>query len=470
MPAAVGNSDSPGGSNGYPAHQVYNMRLIPGLLLALLPFVAFGESTAFVNVSVLPMTGDVVLESRTVIVTDGRIAEIGAVSTTVVPDDAYVVDGTERYLMPGLAEMHGHVTGTSTAELDRLFGLFLANGVTTVRGMLGRPSHLELRRRLEEGDIIGPRLVTSGPSLNGRSVNGPQQAAEMVRSQHAAGYDFLKIHPGLTRAEFAAIADTARTLGMPFAGHVPSDVGIGLALESGIATIDHLDGYMEALIPRDRDPTGGVGGFFGLMLAGIADQSRLADVVEQTVRAGTWIVPTETLFEHTANDVDAEIIAAWPEMKYVSRSTIDSWIEVRNALQSEPGFSRRVADRAIALRRELILALHEAGAGLLLGSDSPQRFNVPGFSLHRELQLLVEAGLTPYEALKTGTVNPARFLAADGERGTVEVGRIADLILLDEHPFQDIRNARRVHGTMVRGRWLSRQTLDAMLKRAEISY
>ena len=445
------------------------MRLTTFLLLVLSPLLAFADSTAFVNVSVLPMTAEVVLENRTVIVTDGRIAEIGPVSTTVVPDDAEVVDGTDRYLMPGLAEMHGHVTGTSRAELDRLFGLYLANGVTTVRGMLGRPAHLELRRRLEENEIIGPRLVTSGPSFNGSSVDSPRQAAEMVRAQHEAGYDFLKIHPGLTRAEFAAIADTARTLGIPFAGHVPADVGIDLALDSGIATIDHLDGYMEALIPRDRDPTGGVGGFFGLMLAGVADESRMPDVVGRTVGAGTWVVPTETLFEHTANDVAPEVIADWPEMKYVKRSTIDGWIEVRNELQTDRGFSRQIADRAITLRRDLILALHEAGAGLLLGSESPQRFNVPGFSLHRELRLLVEAGLTPYEALQTGTTNPARFLNADGERGTVEVGRIADLVLLDENPFEDIGNARRVHGTMVGGLWLSRQALDAMLKRAEIS-
>jgi imidazolonepropionase-like amidohydrolase len=445
------------------------MRLIPGILLTLLPLATLAESTAFINVAVLPMTGEEILANRTVIVTDGRIAAIGDVSTTVVPDDASVVDGTDRYLMPGLAEMHGHVTGTSAAELDRLFGLYLANGVTTVRGMLGRPSHLELRRRLEEGGILGPRLVTSGPSFNGGSVDGPTQAAAMVRDQHAAGYDFLKIHPGLTRAEFTAIAETANALGIPFAGHVPSDVGVAAALEAGIATIDHLDGYMEALIPPDRDPTGGVGGFFGLLLAGIADDSRIGELVERTVNAGTWNVPTESLFEHTTNDVAAADIGAWPEMKYVPRSTVENWIRAKNELLTERGFDRGIADRAIALRRELIRALHAAGAGLLLGSDSPQRFNVPGFSLHRELGYLVAAGLTPYEALRTGTVNPALFLDAYDERGSVEVGKIADLVLLDENPLQDIANARRVHGTMVRGRWVSRQMLDAMLKRAEIS-
>jgi len=439
--------------------------LLLGLSLAC--SAAGADSTAFVNVNVLPMTEETVLRGRTVVVTDGRIAAIGDVETTIVPDDAQVVDGTDRFLMPGLAEMHGHVTGTGSQETERLFGLFLANGVTTVRGMLGRPSHLELRERLASGRTLGPRLVTSGPSLNGDSVDSPDHGERLVRDQHAAGYDFLKIHPGLTRAEFLAIAATARELGMPFAGHVPEDVGVSLALESGIATIDHLDGYMAMLIPADRDPTGGVGGFFGLWLAEIADKSRIPAVVAETLSAGTWNVPTESLFEHSANDVAPAALAERAEMKYVPRATVRQWMRAKQRLLDDRNFDRAVADRAIELRRELIYELHSAGAGLLLGSDSPQRFNVPGFALHRELGYLVASGLTPFEALRTGTVNPAVFFGAGDERGTVEIGKAADLVLLDENPLEDIANSARVHGTMVRGRWLSRQVLDRMLARAE---
>lgn len=436
-------------------------------LLALACSSAHAETIAFVNTNVIPMTRETVLLARTVIVRDGRIARIGDVAGTEVPDGAIVVDGTDRYLMPGLAEMHGHVTDTDDDALERLFSLFLANGVTTVRGMLGRSSHLTLRADIEAGRRIAPRLVTSGPSLNGNSVTSPAQAERLVREQHAEGYDFLKIHPGLTRAEFDRIAATANELEMPFAGHVPADVGLEAALAAGIATVDHLDGYMETLIAPDRDPTGGIGGFFGMMLAGIADESRVDGVVAATRAAGTWNVPTQTLFEQTANATLPARMADRPEMRYANASDVAGWVSTKRDLLNDRDFDRDVANRAIEIRRALILALHESGAGLLLGSDSPQRFNVPGFALHRELGLLVAAGLTPYEALRTGTVNPARYLKADDERGTVQEGRIADLVLLDENPLEDIENSRRVHGTVVRGHWLSRAELDDRLAQAE---
>ncbi len=153
-------------------------------------------TTAFVNINVIPMTSETVLESQTVIVTDGVIRTIGDFDATPVPEYATVVDGTDRYLMPGLAEMHGHVPGASSAGLERVLALYVANGVTLVRGMLGEPPHLGLREDIAAGKTLGPRLITSGPSFNGRSVSGPRAAAAMVREQHEAGYDFLKIHPG----------------------------------------------------------------------------------------------------------------------------------------------------------------------------------------------------------------------------------------------------------------------------------
>ena len=211
--------------------------------------VVLAAPTAFFNVNVIPMTGDEVIAAQTVIVEGGVITMIGDVDTVSLPKGTQVIDGTERYLLPGLAEMHAHVPGTDSEELDRVLTLFAANGVTTIRGMLGQPSHLALRQELLDGDRFGPRLITSGPSLNGNSVAGPADGERQVRAQHLAGYDFLKIHPGLTASEYRAIAATANELGMPFAGHVPVAVGLEKALESGIASIDHLDGYMAALLP-----------------------------------------------------------------------------------------------------------------------------------------------------------------------------------------------------------------------------
>lgn len=429
--------------------------------LLLINLSSLAESTAFVNVNVLPMSTEKVLRGQTVIVTNGRIHSIGPVDDTAVSDDAEVVDGADRFLMPGLTEMHGHVPPASSEDLDRVLSLFVVNGVTTVRGMLGEPGHLTVREEIRDGRVFGPRLITSGPSFNGRSVNGPRNAAEMVRRQAAAGYDFLKIHPGLSREEFDAIALTAGEAGIPFAGHVPEDVGVEAALAAGIATIDHLDGYMQLLVPPDVDQSGG---FFGVLLGAAALEEKIPAAAQATVRAGVWNVPTESLFEHVTSSVPPERMAEWPEMQYMSTATVRQWQQRKAEVIGDPAFDPDAAARAIELRRKLIKALHDAGDGLLLGSDSPQIFNVPGFAIHRELQYLVEAGLTPYEALRTGTVNPARFFGQSRTFGAVEAGLEADLILLEDNPLERIDATRRIHGVMLRGKWLSRQDLDARLK------
>jgi imidazolonepropionase-like amidohydrolase len=430
--------------------------------------VAKGESTAFVNVNVVPMTSEAIARNQTVVVTDGVIVSVSGVDDTPVPEDAVIVDGTDRYLMPGLAEMHGHVPGGSSGNLERVLSLYLANGVTTVRGMLGQPSHLVMRSDIHERRLLGPRLITSGPSFNGRSVSSPEQGTHMAEDQVAAGYDFLKIHPGLTREEFDAIAETANRLDIRFAGHVPEDVGVERALAAGIATIDHLDGYMETLLPVNDDPSGGLAGFFGVFIADQADLSKIPNIARATAEAGVWNVPTESLFEHvTIAEWVPEDMVRWPEMKYMPKQTIAQWQGAKRDVLSDDNYDRDTARRAVDIRRKLIMELKSAGAGLLLGSDSPQIFNVPGFALHRELKYLVDAGLTPFEVLQMGTVNPARFFASEDVFGSVREGLEADLILLDANPLEDINNTRRIHGVMVRGRWLSRTDLDKMLERFE---
>ena len=441
------------------------LRVLLAIGLNALPLILFAETLAFVNVNVVPMTEEVVWRGRTVIVEDDRIALIGPVDDTVLPDDAVVVDGTDRYLIPGLAEMHGRISDTSEPELDRLFALYLANGITTVRGMAGRPAHLELRDRLAAGERLGPRLVTAGPTMDGESINGVDEAVRTVIAQKIAGYDFLAVGSGLTRAEFLALAAEAGNQGIPFSGEVPPEVGLASALDAGIASIEHLDAYLGALAPESSSRSDE--GVLAMARTASAGESAIAELVAATVAAGAWNVPAQALFEHTVNAESPERIADWPEMRYVSPATSEEWIGFKTELLADPGFDRPVADRAIELRRQLVAALQEAGAGLLLGSDSPQRFNVPGFALHRELELLVAAGLSPFQALQTGTVNPARFFADADERGTIAVGQQADLVLLDDNPLADISNTARVHGTLVRGRWLARAELDQWLESAE---
>ncbi len=436
-------------------------RLLLLLIISSAAGMASAASTAFINVNVLPMTSESVVAGQTVIVEGGVIAAIGDVESTPVPEDAEVVDGTDRYLMPGLAEMHAHIPAAASQSLDRIFTLFAANGVTTVRGMLGQPSHLMLRQQLLDGDHFGPRLITSGPSMNGNSVSGAADGARKVRAQHAAGYDFIKIHPGLSADEYAAIAATSAELGMPFAGHVPVAVGVESALAAGMATIDHLDGYFAALMPANTDRSGGYGGFFDVLLAGQVIEDRITEIAALTATAGTWNVPTESLFEHRVSDMSIAELSNRAEMRYMPKATVQQWIRAKQQQLDDRGFDPEIAALAIKIRRKLILELHRAGARLLLGSDAPQVFNVPGFSVHHELGFLVAAGLTPFEALQTGTTAAAEFLGTN--TGVIAVGRDADIILLDANPFADISNSRRVYGVMIRGTWYSSMDLEPRL-------
>jgi len=422
---------------------------------------------AFVGVDVVPMDEARVLPNRTVIVTDDRITRIGRAGDVAIPGDATRIDGSGLYLMPGLAEMHAHIPGSNAprAHLENTLFLYVANGITTIRGMLGEPAHLELREQAERGEILAPRIYTSGPSLNGNSVGSPEEAPEMVRAQAEAGYDFLKLHPGLSRASFDAIDETADEAGMPFAGHVSLDVGLARTLAAGQATIDHLDGYVEAMA---GPPLAGSSQFFGLNLVGEADLDELPRLARATVEAGVWNVPTQALFPDFLGDPD-ELLQR-PELRYVSAQQAEAWANSVRQMISNPSFSAENGRRFLELRRRVLESLHDAGAGILLGSDAPQVFNVPGFSMHEELAEYVLAGLSPYEALRTGTVEVARFYGVEDERGTVAEGMVADLVLVRGNPLEDVANLRDPAGVMLRGRWLPGEEIRERLEEIAASH
>lgn len=428
------------------------------------------STVAFVGITVIPMDRERVLPAQTVVVSGGRISALGPAAEVRVPDGAVRVEGAGRFLLPGLAEMHAHIPGGQApdAAVERVLFLYVANGITTIRGMLGHPRHLPLREAIARGAVLGPTIYTSGPSFSGTSAPDADTARRMVAAQKQAGYDFLKIHPGVRREVFEALAAEAGRAGIRFAGHVPLEVGLQRALEARYATIDHLDGYVEALLKPDAPVRASDTIWFGVNLADHLDEARIPEIVAATRRAGTWIVPTETLLEHTTNETDPDEMARWPEMRYVPPDQIAQWSEGKRKLSATPGVTVETRRRFIAVRRRLIKAFHDGGVGLLLGSDAPQVWNVPGFSIHRELALLVESGLTPWQALETGTRNVATFFGTLDERGTVAPGKRADLVVLDADPLASIANTTRIHGVMVAGRWISRAEIDAGLKRYEV--
>jgi len=432
-------------------------------------------AVAFVGVSVIPMDAERVLEDQTVVVRGDRIATIGRRADVRVPDGAAEIDGRGKFLLPGLAEMHAHVPqpqqerALGAGYTERVLFLYVANGVTTIRGMLGHPAHLELRQRIRRGEVLGPTLYTSGPSFNGNTAPDPETAARMVREQKAAGYDFLKIHPGLSRATFDALAHTADSVGIRFAGHVPADVGLTRALEARYASIDHLDGYAEALA-AGRTPPGASAGLFGSSLVDAVDETRIAELVRATRDADVWNVPTQVLMGGFGGGDDPDAAGRRPEMRYMPAQVVAQWVGSKRNFQSQPDFSAEQVQRLVEVRGRIIKALYEAGAGLVLGSDAPQVMNVPGFSALAELEAIVEAGLTPYQALETGTRNVAAYFGTLDHTGTVAEGKVADLLLLNASPLADIRNARNRAGVMLRGRWLPAAEIERRLDEIAAAY
>ncbi len=405
-----------------------------------------------------------VVPGQTVLVREGFIAAVGPADQVGIPEDAQVVEGAGHYLLPGMAEMHGHLPGggADPATVERILFLYVANGVTLVRGMQGHPDQLEIRDRVARGELLGSRVLVSSPAQGWGNTPSAEEAPSRVREYTGAGYDLLKIGEDLSPEAYRVLVETAREEGLPVAGHVPDEVGLQGVLDAGQVTIDHLDNYVEELIPRED--RGDLAPLWGVAEAAhLAEEERIPELVAATVEAGTAQVPTMVLWEiFFGNRSGEELRETFPEVRYMPRATVDGWVEALGSRHEAIGDPEGAA-RVVELRRQVFRALHQGGAEFLLGTDSPQLFSVPGFANHREMALWVELGMSPWEVIRAGSLGVAEHLDEADAFGAVEEGMRADLLLVEGNPLEDIHRVGEPAGVVGDGRWLSGEEIRRRL-------
>jgi imidazolonepropionase-like amidohydrolase len=435
------------------------LSLVASVFATALPVTAPPRTAvAFTNVTVIDGSGAAPMEGKTVLIADGRIAAIGPSQNVSVPAGARHIDATGKYLVPGLWDMHVHVLWDPA--VDTLLPLMIANGVTGARDM---HTHFPMDQvkgwigEVAEGKRIGPRIIFAGPIVDGPrpfwpgsiAVGDAETGRRAVRDLKAKGSQFIKVYERLPREAYFAIADEAKKQEIPFVGHVPQAVTPLEASNAGQRSIEHLSHLLEACASAESKPG-----------APIYDESKGRALFNDFRRNNTWQCPTLITAETTTFGRE-DRIAKDPRRKYFLPSIL-----------SRVGFDDSKRDWDATLRfwreeRKLMRHLHEAGVALLAGTDAPVVRNVPGFSLHDELKSLVDAGLTPMEALQAATRNPARFFEREADWGTVAGGKAADLVLLGANPLTDIRNTTQIEAVVADGRFYDRAQLDAILAAVE---
>jgi imidazolonepropionase-like amidohydrolase len=428
------------------------------------------SALAITNVTVVDTTGAQPSRRATVLMTGGLITAIGAPQETHVPEGVISVDGTGKFLIPGLVDMHTHLSYLT----ERAFPVFLANGVTAVCDMGGDLEEIDRwRDEITKRARLGPRIVRAGPVLDGPrteegkyrvTVNNPEEGRRAVQDLKKRGVDFIKVYHFLSRDSYFAIADEAKKQGIPFAGHIPNGVSAGEASEAGQRSLEHTTVLLQSTIAlqkkENRTSKELTAQAFDVLLG-----PQGAEWFKTMAKNGTWHTPTLVLARSFL--LRSELAGAADERrKYVAAVTKEHW-EKNNPVPQNVS-ATDMAERKQALQRmfEVVRAMRKAGVQVLAGTDPPTRDIFPGFSLHDELGLLVEAGLSPLEALQSATLNAARCLGMSDRFGTVEKGKVSDLVLLDADPLVDISNTKTIAAVVAGENFFARPALDELLRKA----
>lgn len=461
---------------------------------------AAAQPLVFTDVTVIDVAEGVGVPGMTVVASGDRITKVDAAESVRIPDDATVIDGSGKYLLPGLWDMHVH-TSSDRITREVLYPLFVAHGVTGIRNMRadcfesgdGACGPLDSsiyqakarQRDVANGRLVGPRVVAASAFANGPGPGGvstvqgaatADDARAFVRLEGERGVDFVKVYDLVPREAYFALADEANRLGLPFAGHVPVAVRASEASDAGQRSIEHVGAgnVLEECSSREDELRRRVVAELGteepemlplvLEMVESHDAEKCAALFDRFVDNGTWVTPT-LMAQRTPDEAAAD----WREdsrLRYVPREERALFAEIEAYADSLHGDTAAEAPYAHWVRR-VTGAMSRAGVPLLAGSDAGYPGIFWGSALHEELELLVAAGLTEAEALRAATLGPAQYLGATDSLGTVEAGKAADLVLLDANPLEDIANTRRIRAVVTRGRLFDRAALDALLAEVE---
>jgi imidazolonepropionase-like amidohydrolase len=447
------------------------------------------------RVTVIDATGRGPQPNMTVIVDGDRIVAVSPWRKTHIPRNAVVVDGKGKFLIPGLWDMHVHGASDARAPWSHL--LFLANGVVGVRDMSGPSDAHAWRAAQASSEDPSPAIYLGSPIVDGPNPTWPEsivvtdeaQGREVVEQQRERGADFIKVYSKLSRNAYFAIADEANKRGIPFEGHVPESVTAAEASVAGQKSIEHLTRVADGCSKEERsiDPemqrqeavfrapgatmaqkidSGKSIISLNMRVVETFDEAAAQSLFALFVKNGTWQCPTLTLLRAQFDD---PLLANDPRLKYLNREMRAKWDD--GYYKNVPPGPRAAIVKLSRLQFDesvrLVGLMYRAGVHILAGTDTmnPQCF--PGFGLHDELALLVDAGLSPLAALQAATRNAAEFMGQLDRRGTIEVGKTADLVLLDKDPLADIHNTRSIQAVVLSGKLYPRAALDAMLAKAQ---
>jgi imidazolonepropionase-like amidohydrolase len=466
-----------------PLRRLAALFIVPVLSLGITQAAESNQSSgrrliAFLHATVIPMDRERTLSDHTVVVADGKIIAIGPTSRVKVPISALRIDATGHYLIPALCDMHVHLLGeawnimvppdiqltSKDIPFESFLFPFIASGVTTVQELFAKPDQIALRQQIANGELLGPRLILA-QTLDGpkkawpppltRWVASPSEAREAVRQAKAAGFDKIKVYSFLDRESYDAIISTANELKMDVIGHVPMSVSVEYVLDAGQKLIAHS----EEVAKHAR---------------GDYSAERIDYFADRMAKRGVWMTPTLVTTRSILELFDdSQKLLARPEIDYYRhpmQMAVWSFMIEKLYLPTSADARAKLRQDFERFQRPLTKAFHDKGGKLMTGTDAIIPGIVPGFSVHRELKELVDVGLTPFEALRTSTTAPFEYLGEIDKAGTIEVGKISDLVLLDENPLKDISGASKVAGILIRGRWIAKDEIEKRMKEIQRSF